>query len=112
LVLFVPASQAWLCIIPKEGALCKKGAHLCRDEMRDAFPSVIWSSFINPAMDCARDERISESNRSSPHCDAKSKMGTGSDRAAGFAKCVSECNFHCRNVRVYRGGRSAWPDFR
>src|SRR4029077_19964286 len=108
-----PASQAWLCIIPKEGALCKKGAHLCRDEMRDSLPSVIWSSFINPAMDCARDERISgEINRSSPHCHAKSKMGTVSDRVARFAKCVSECNFYCRNVRLYRGGTSARPDFR
>jgi hypothetical protein len=44
---------------------------------------VIWSSFINPAMDCAGDERISESNRSSPHCYAKSKMGTVSDPVAG-----------------------------
>src|SRR6266508_1046456 len=28
-------------IIPKERALCKKGAHLCRDEMRDALPKLL-----------------------------------------------------------------------
>src|SRR6476646_8029995 len=54
---------------------------------------VIWSSLINPAMDCARDERISQGNRSSPHCHPKSEMGTVSDDKAGFAKCVSECDF-------------------
>jgi hypothetical protein len=36
---FVPALQAWLSIIPKEGVVCKKGAHLCHDEMRGAVPS-------------------------------------------------------------------------
>jgi len=73
---------------------------------------VIWSSFINPAKDCARDERISESNRSSSHCYAKSKVGTVSDRVACCAKCVAQCNFYCLYVRVYRGGPGAWPDFR
>jgi hypothetical protein len=63
---------------------------------------VIWSSLINPAMDCVRDERISgETNRSSPHCHAKSKMDTVSDRVAGCAQCVAERNFECRHVRVY-----------
>ena len=34
-------------------------------------------------------------------------MGTVSDGVAGFTKCVAECNFDCRNVRVYRGGPGA-----
>jgi hypothetical protein len=64
-------------------------------------------------MDSVRDERINdESNRSPAHRHAKSKMGTVSDDLAGCAKCVSKFNFHCRNVRVYRGGLGAWPDFR
>jgi len=46
------------------------------------------------------------------HCDTKSQMGTGRHGVAGFTKCVAECNFDCRNVRVYRGGPGAWPDFR
>jgi len=69
---------------------------------------VIWSLLINPAMDCARDERISgESHRSSTYCDSKSEMGTISNGVARFSKCVAECNFNCRNVRVYRGGPGA-----
>ena len=28
-------------------------------------------------------------------------MGTVSDGVAGFTKCVAECNFDCRHVRVY-----------
>ena len=101
------------CIISEEGALRKRGAHLCRDEMRDALPSVIWSSLVNAAMDCVRHERVSgESNRSSPNCHPKSEMGTVSDGVAGFTKCVAECNFDCRHVRVYRGGLGARPDFR
>src|SRR5512132_2872622 len=44
---------------------------------------VIWSSLINPAMDCVRHERNnSESDRSSAHSHPKSKMGAGSDRVA------------------------------
>jgi hypothetical protein len=63
---------------------------------------VIWSSLINPAMDCVRDERISgETNRSSPNCHPKSGIGTVSDGVAGFTKRVAECNFDCRHVRVY-----------
>ena len=74
---------------------------------------VIWSSFINPANDWVRDERIiGESNRSPAHCHAKSAMGTVSDDVAGFTKCVAEFNFHCRHVRVYRGGLGAKPDVR
>ena len=64
-------------------------------------------------MDCVRDERIiGESDRSSAHCHPKSEMGTVSDDVAGFTKCVAECNFDCRHVRVYRGGLGASPDFR
>src|SRR5437879_6366243 len=74
---------------------------------------VIWSSRINPDMDCVRDERnISESDRSSANCHPKSRMGTISDNVAGVTKCVAECNFDRRDVRVYRGGRSAGADFR
>jgi hypothetical protein len=47
------------CIISEEGALRKKGEHLCRDEMRGVLLVVLWPTLINPAMDCARDERIS-----------------------------------------------------
>ena len=76
------------------------------------FRVVIWSSLINPAMDCARDERFSgESDRSSANCHPKSKMGTVSDRVAGCAQCLSEYNFDCRNVRVYRDGPGACSDF-
>ena len=35
-------------------------------------------------------------------------MGTVSDGMAGFAKCVAECNFDCRNVRVYHGAGYGW----
>src|SRR6266481_84413 len=74
---------------------------------------VIWSSLINPAMDCARDERIDgENNRSSADCHPKPKMGPVSNRVAGFTECFAECNFDCGNVRVYRGGPGARPDFR
>ena len=74
---------------------------------------VIWSSLINPAMDCARDERITgESNRSPAHCHSKSEMGAVSHDVADFTKCVAECNFDCRDVRLYCGGSVARPDFR
>jgi len=64
-------------------------------------------------MDCVRDERIiGESNRSSANCHPKPKMGTVSDRVVGLTECFAECNFDCRNVRVYRGGLGARPDFR
>jgi hypothetical protein len=63
-------------------------------------------------MDFVRDERISgESDRSSAYCHPKSEMGTVSDDVAGFTKCVAECNFDCRHVRVYRSGLGASPDF-
>ena len=39
-------------------------------------------------------------------------MGTVRNRMARCAKCVSERNFRCRNVRVYRGGPGARADFR
>jgi hypothetical protein len=74
---------------------------------------VIWSSLINPAMDCARDEQISgESDRSPAHCHPKSQMGRVSHSVAGFTKCVAEYNFDCWYVRLYRGGRGAGHDFR
>ena len=47
------------CIISEEGALRKKGEHLCRDECAASSPVVLWLTLVNPAMDCARDERIS-----------------------------------------------------
>ena len=81
------------------------------DEMHGALPTCYWSSLVKSAMDCARDERIiGESNRSPAHCHAKSEMGTVSDDVAGFTKCVAECNFDCRNVRVYRVGSRASPE--
>jgi hypothetical protein len=101
------------CIISEEGALRKRGAHPCCDEGATLSQVVIWSSLINPAMDFIRDERIiGKNDRSSAHCHSKSEMGTVSDRVAGFTKCVAECNFDCRHVRVYRGGLGARPDFR
>ena len=91
----------------------QEGAHLCCDESATLSRVVHLVIAYQPAMDCVRDERIiGESNRSSAHCHAKSKMGTVSDDVAGFAKCVAECNFDCRNVRLYRGGLGAGPDFR
>src|SRR5512132_3725972 len=72
------------CIIPKEGTVCKRGAHSDSDECATLSRAVIWSSLINPAMDCVRDERIiGESDRSSAHCHPKSKMGTVRDSVAG-----------------------------
>ena len=66
---------------------------------------VIWSSRINPDMDCVRDERnISESDRSSANCHPKSEMGTVSDDVAGFTKCVAECNFDCRMCACIAAG--------
>ena len=47
--------------------MCKSGAHSGSDKCVTLSRVVIWSSLINPAMDCVRDERIiGESNRSSP----------------------------------------------
>src|SRR5258707_11372423 len=113
LVRFAQASQTWLSITPKEGTVCKRGAHSDSDKCVTLSRVVIWSSLIHPAMDCVRDERIiGESDRSSAHWHPKSKMGTVSHRVAGCAKCVSECDFDCRNVRVYCGGPGARPDFR
>src|SRR5262249_27539342 len=92
-------------------ARCARGEGSCRDEMRDTSRVVIWSSLINPAMDCVLDERIiGESDRSSPNCYPKSEMGTGSDDVAGFTKCVAECNFDRRDVRVHRSGLVARGD--
>jgi hypothetical protein len=91
----------------------QEGAHSGSDKCVTLSRVVIWSSLINPAMDCIRDERIiGESDRSSAHCHPKSKMGTVSDDVAGFTKCVAKRNFDCRHVRVYRGGLGASPDFR
>ena len=82
--------------------MCKSGAHSGSDKCVTLSRVVIWSSLINPAMDCVRDERISgETNRSSPNCHPKSGIGTVSDGVAGFTKRVAECNFGCRHVRVY-----------
>ena len=93
--------------------MCKRGAHSGSDKCVTLSRVVIWSSLINPAMDCVRDERIiGKSDRSSPYCHPKSKMGTVSDGVADFTKCVAECNFDCRHVRMYRGGLGASPDFR
>src|SRR4029077_5118458 len=93
--------------------MCKRGAHSGSDKCVTLSPVVIWSSLINPAMDCVRDERNNgESDRSSAHCHPKSKMGSGSDAVAGCTKCFAECNFDCRHVRVYRGGLGVRPDFR
>ena len=93
--------------------MCKRGAHSDSDKCVTLSRVVIWSSLINPAMDCVRDERIiGESDRSSAHCHPKSEMGTVSDDVAGFTKCVAERNFDCWHVCVYRGGLRASPDFR
>jgi hypothetical protein len=98
-----------LCIISEERALRKGVAYSAGNN--DVLRVVIWSPLVNPAMDCVRDERIiGESNRSSAHCHPKSVMGTVSDHLAGCAKCIAECNFHCRNVCLYRGRFGAWPD--
>ena len=53
----------------------QEGSASVSDEYATLSRIVIWSSLISPAMDRARDERISgESNQSSAHCDAKSQM--------------------------------------
>src|SRR5436305_6901517 len=71
---------------------------------------VIWSSLLRPAMDCLRNERISGAhNRSSANRHPKPEVGADSDHLVGLAKCVAECNFNRRNVRVYRSGTSAQP---
>ena len=63
-------------------------------------------------MDCARDERIiGEKYRAQAHRHAKSKMGPVGHDVAGFTKCIAECNFDCRNVRVYSIGPGAGPEF-
>src|SRR5262249_35295049 len=91
----------------------QEGSASCRDECTTFSRVVIWSSRINPDMDCVRDERIiGESDRSSANCHPKSQMGAISDKVAGFTKCVAECNFDCWHVRVYRGGPSGRPDLR
>jgi hypothetical protein len=102
--------QACFSIISKERVLRKsERIHECATLSR----VVIWPSLIKPVMDCVRDERIiGESDRSSTDCHAKSQMGTVSDRVAGFAECIAECDFDCGHVRVYRGGFGASPDFR
>src|ERR1700757_2178310 len=72
---------------------------------------VLWSSLLSPAMDCIRDERIiGENDRSSANCHAKSKVGTVSDHLAGCTKCVAECNFDRRHVRVHLRRPGTWPD--
>ena len=38
-------------------------------------------------------------------------MGAVSDGLVGFAKCIFECDFDCRNVRVYHGGPGACTRF-
>src|SRR3954451_19507375 len=88
----------------QEGSASAECATLCG--------GVIWSSPRNPAMDCARDEQISgESDRSSPYSHSESKMGAVSNRLAGRAECFAEHNFDCGNVRVYRRGHCACPNF-
>jgi hypothetical protein len=63
-------------------------------------------------MDCARDERIiGENYRPPAHCHAKSKMGTVGHDVARFTKCIAECNFDCRKVRVYLLEPRASPEF-
>src|SRR5262249_32081660 len=105
--------QACFSIISKERALCKTGAHTGCHEFATSSRVVIWSAPMNPVMDSVRDERISgESDRSPANCHPKSKVGTVSNNVAGCSKCVTECNFDCRNVRVYRSGPGARPDFR
>src|SRR5215468_8773820 len=80
------------------------------DECR-RFPSCYLVIAAQPCYGFCRDERISgESDRSSAHCHSKSEMGTGSDGVACFTKCVAECNFDCRHVRVHRGGPGARSD--
>jgi hypothetical protein len=64
-------------------------------------------------MDCARDERIGgENNRSSADCHPKPKMGTVSNRVAGFTECFAECNserpHRLVTDRAKRGIRRAW----
>ena len=89
----------------------QEGSASVSDEYATLSRVVIWSSLISPALDRARDERISgESNQSSAHCDAKSQMGTVGDDVAGFMKC-RRMQFRLPDVRVYRGGPGAWPDF-
>ena len=90
----------------------QEGSASVSDEYATLSRIVIWSSLISPAMDRARDERISgESNQSSAHCDAKSQMAQSATTWLA-SRNVAECNFDCRNVRVYRGGPGASPDFR
>ncbi len=91
--------------------MCKRGAHQLATNTRPSRELLSGHPFISPAMDRARDERISgESNQSSAHCDAKSQMGTVGDDVAGFMKC-RRMQFRLPDVRVYRGGPGAWPDF-
>ena len=61
-------------------------------------------------MDCVRDERIRRANDgSSANCHPKPEVGADRDYMVGLAKCVAECNFNRRNVRMYRSGISAQP---
>src|SRR5438034_11594859 len=91
------------CIISKERALCKTVARQHCDEYAKPSRVVIWSSLPRPAMDCVRDEQISGAiHGSSANCHSKPEMGTNNDHVVGLTKCVAECNFNRRNVRVYR----------
>ena len=89
----------------------QEGSASVSDEYATLSRVVIWSSLISPAMDRARDERISgESNQSSAHCDAKSQMAQSATTWLASRKspdAISIAGF----VRVYRGGPGAWPDF-